>query len=176
MKKTLPLLLAAILLLPLSCGKKDYSVKGDSVTVKLLSPEQGGPSKVRLQVLGDKLIRISATPDASFHDRSSLVIVPQKTRSSFTVASEDGKVKVSTTSVTASVDIKSGKLDFTDSEGKSLLSSGEGGKMTFSPIEVEGKKAYSTRVVFDSPEDEAFYGLGQQQTGEFNHKGLNEEL
>ena len=41
---------------------------------------------------------------------------------------------------------------------------------------MEGKKAFSTRVVFDSPADEAFYGLGQQQTGEFDHKGLNEEL
>ena len=30
--------------------------------------------------------------------------------------------------------------------------------------------------MFDSPADEAFYGLGQQQTGEFDHKGLNEEL
>ena len=176
MKKTLPLLLAAILVLPLSCGKKDYSVKGDMVTVKLLSPEQGGPSKVRFQVLGDKLIRVSATPDSRFHDRSSLVVLPQEVTPFFDVISEDGKVKVSTTSVTASVDIRTGKIDFTDSEGKSLLSSGEGGKMTFSPIEVEGKKAYSTRVVFDSPEDEAFYGLGQQQTGEFNHKGLNEEL
>ena len=48
--------------------------------------------------------------------------------------------------------------------------------MSFAPIEVEGKKAFSTRVVFDSPADEAFYGLGQQQTGEFDHKGLNEEL
>ena len=48
--------------------------------------------------------------------------------------------------------------------------------MAFTPIEVEGKKAFSTQVVFDSPDDEAFYGLGQQQTGAFDHKGLNEEL
>ena len=39
------LLFAAVLaLLPLSCGKKDYSVKGDTVTVKLQAPTAGGPA------------------------------------------------------------------------------------------------------------------------------------
>ena len=32
------LLLAAVAALPLSCARKDYSVKGNTVTVKLQSP------------------------------------------------------------------------------------------------------------------------------------------
>ena len=175
------LLFAAVLaLLPLSCGKKQYSVKGNTVTVKLEIPGQarndGQPAKIRLQVLGEKLIRVSATPDKKFNDRKSLVVLAQKADVPFQVSMEEGFVKVSTSAVTATVDPATGKLDFTDADGKTLLASGEGGRMVFDPIEVEGKKAFSTRVVFDSPEDEAFYGLGQQQTGEFDHKGLNEEL
>ena len=178
---------AALALLPLSCGKKEYAVKGNTVTVKLEIPGQAGndevrhgrpdrPSQIRLQVLGEKLIRVSATPDKKFNDRKSLVVLPQKADVPFQVSMEEGFVKVSTSAVTATVDPATGKLNFTDADGKTLLASGEGGRMTFEPIEVEGKKAFSTRVVFDSPEDEAFYGLGQQQTGEFDHKGLNEEL
>ena len=181
------LFVAALALLPLSCGKKEYAVKGNTVTVRLQAPalrqaqELAGesvepPTRIRLQVLGEKLIRVSATPDKKFNDRKSLVVLPQKAEVPFQVSMEEGLVKVSTSAVTATVDPASGKLTFTDADGRTLLASGKGGQMAFAPIEVEGKKAFSTRVVFDSPEDEAFYGLGQQQTGEFNHKGLNEEL
>ena len=170
------LLAATVAMLPLSCGPKDYSVKGNSVTVKLMSPEEGRPAQIRLQVLGEKIIRVSATPDQKFNDRKSLVVLPMKDKTPFSVAMDGDLVKVSTSAVTVTVDPATGKLDFTDAAGKTLLASGEGGKMAFTPIEVEGKKAFSTQVVFDSPDDEAFYGLGQQQTGEFDHKGLNEEL
>ena len=151
-------------------------MKDNTVTVKLQAPAEGAPSQVRFQVLGEKIIRVSATPDRKFNDRKSLVVLPVKEKTPFTVTAEGGLVKVATSAVTATVDPATGKLHFTDAAGKTLLASGEGGKMAFAPIEVEGKKAYSTQVVFDSPADEAFYGLGQQQTGEFDHKGLNEEL
>ena len=174
MKRTL--ILGLGLLLALQGCQSDYKVKGDSVTVKLENVQPGAPSQVRLQVMGPKLIRVSATPDGAFHDRKSLVVLPVKEKTRFSVEMEEGVVKVSTGEVVARVDPKDGKLSFTDASGKQLLASGAGGRMSFTPIEVEGKKAFSTRVVFDSPADEAFYGLGQQQTGEFDHKGLNEEL
>ncbi|MBQ9193344.1 MAG: glycoside hydrolase family 31 protein [Bacteroidales bacterium] len=174
MKRTLVLGLG--ILLALQGCRSDYKVKGNSVTVELKNIEAGGPSQVRLQVMGPKLIRVSATPDAAFNDRKSLVVLPGKGKTPFAVTAEGGLVKVATSAVTATVDRTTGKLSFVDASGKTLLASGEGGRMAFTPIEVEGKKAFSTQVVFDSPADEAFYGLGQQQTGEFDHKGLNEEL
>ncbi len=174
MKRTLVLGLG--LLLALQGCQSGYKVKGDTVTVKLENVQPGAPSQVRLQVMGPKLVRVSATPDGTFHDRKSLVVLPVKEKTRFSVEMEEGVVKVSTGEVVARVDPKDGKLSFTDASGKQLLASGAGGQMSFTPIEVEGKKAFSTRVVFDSPADEAFYGLGQQQTGEFDHKGLNEEL
>ena len=185
------LLLAAVAALSLSCARKDYSVKGNTVTVKLQSPvlrqaqEPAGElveppvqpaSQVRLQVLGEKIVRVSATPERKFNDRQSLVVLPRKGKTPFQVSMDGGVVKVSTDALTVTVDPATGQLAFLDAAGQPLLTSGAGGKMAFAPIEVEGKKAFSTQVVFDSPADEAFYGLGQQQTGEFDHKGLNEEL
>lgn len=158
------------------CAPKDYSVKGNTVTVKVASPNGETPSQVRLQVLGEKIIRVSATPDGAFHDRPSLVVLPQKGKVPFSVKADSGTVTVSTAALTAAVRISDGNLRFTRADGKTFTASGTAPGMHFTPIEVEGKRAYSTQVVFDSPEDEAFYGLGQQQTGEFNHKGLNEEL
>ena len=170
MNRTLLLGLAVLMMIQ-GC-QSGYSVKGNQVVI----PVEGEAAQVRLQVLGEKIIRVSATPDKKFHDRKSLVVLPVKEKTPFQVTGEEGQVKVSTRALTAIVDRTTGMVSFLDAEGKELLSSAHGGRMSFSPIEVEGKKAYSTRVVFDSPADEAFYGLGQQQTGEFDHKGLNEEL
>ena len=116
------LLFAAVLaLLPLSCGKKQYSVKGNTVTVKLEIPGQarndGQPAKIRLQVLGEKLIRVSATPDKKFNDRKSLVVLPRKEKTPFQVSMDEGIVKVSTSALTVTVDPATGKLKFTDAAG-----------------------------------------------------------
>ena len=168
MRKTLWLGLGLLLTLP-SC-QTGYKVRGNEVVVPVEN------AQVRLQVVGEKIVRVSATPDRKFHDRKSLVVLPMEGKTPFKVVEEDGHVKVSTSALTVIVDQTTGKLWFMDADGNTLLNSGEGGRMAFTPIEVEGKKAYSTQIVFDSPDDEAFYGLGQQQTGEFDHKGLNEEL
>ena len=44
-----------------ACSNKVYEKTGDSVIVKVQHKETGGPRLVRLQVMGDKLIHVSAT-------------------------------------------------------------------------------------------------------------------
>ena len=48
---------AAMLVLPQSCGNKVVKVKGDSVIVRLATQADGGPSQIRLQVLGEKIMK-----------------------------------------------------------------------------------------------------------------------
>ncbi len=47
-----------------ACSNKVYEKTGDSVIVKVQHKETGGPRLVRLQVMGDKLIHVSATADS----------------------------------------------------------------------------------------------------------------
>ncbi|MCB6468003.1 hypothetical protein LI223_15210, partial [Dorea formicigenerans] len=77
--------------------------------------------------------------------------------------------------VCAIVSKATGEVRFTDASGNLILAEDEKGR-SFKPIEVQGTKAYTVRQVFQSPDDEAFYGLGQHQADEFNYKGKNEEL
>lgn len=155
------------------CDSKGWKQTTDGVTVKVSERNADGPALVRLQVKGGNLIRVTATPESRFADRKSLIIVPQEARPEFTVSSTDSTVSVVTSSVTASVRLRDGAVSFSDRNGTKLL---DGNTMSFTPITVEGRSEYSTAFTFDSPEDEAFYGLGQQQSMEFNHKGGNEEL
>ena len=171
--RILSLLFAAFVLA--SCAGA-YRQNESGVTVKVQEPTEGGPRLVRLEVLGDKLIHVSATPDRKFADPQSLIIVQQTGATEFAVCEDDGVVSVSTESIVASVSVATGEVWFTDIEGNPILAEQAGGGKTFEPIEVEGTKGYSFRQVFESPDDEAFYGLGQHQADEFNYKGKNEEL
>ena len=147
-----------------------------SVTVKVRNSVEGGPAIVRLEVIGEKLIRVSATPEKTFADPQSLVVLPAARQTPFEVEQRGDTVTVTTAALNANVLSSTGEVWFTDLSGNIILKEEEGGGKSFEPIEVDGTSGYSFRQVFESPEDEAFYGLGQHQSDEFNYKGRNEEL
>ena len=148
----------------------------NGVTVKVQSPSEGGPAIVRLEVMGEKIIRVSATPEKRFADPESLVILPSEESTPFEVTQDGETVTVSTSAIKANVSTATGEVWFTDASGNVMLAEQQGGGKLFEPIEVDGTRGYSFRQIFESPEDEAFYGLGQHQADEFNYKGKNEEL
>ena len=148
-----------------SCNR-GYKVKGDRIYVAC---ENDG---ICLQVFSPEIIRVTATPDGNFSSRNSLVVVPQEKFRGFKVEKKGNDVCVSTDSLTVVVSPE-GTVDFKDAWGNVITG---GGRFSFEPIEVEGKKAWSVRTRFESDDDESFYGLGQQQAGEFDHKGRSEEL
>lgn len=174
MKNTSLGLLAGLLLA--ACAGPNVKQTPEGIVVKINQEQPTGVQKVRLQVMGEKLIRVSATPDNTFSDRESLIIVPQEQQTPFTVEETDSTAAVVTTEIRATVNKNTGEIRFSDLEGNVILAENKGGGKSFAPIEVEGKKQYSVRQVFESADDEAFYGLGQHQADEFNYKGKNEEL
>ncbi len=165
-----------------------YVKKGNAVTVSVSSPGEGGARMVRLQVMGDRIIRVEATPEETFAEKQSLIIVPQKAKARFSVSENDGFVTVSTAGVSARVSTVTGRIEFRDADGQLLLGETEKGGKTFRPFTVpereigpgtltdDARHGWTWHTQFDSPDDEAFYGLGQHQAEELNMKGKNEEL
>ena len=174
--KTKLILLSLFAAVALSACTGAVKQNENGVTVKVQSPVEGGPAIVRLEVMGEKIIRVSATPDKKFADPESLVILPQGEQTPFEVVQNEQTVTVTTSAVKANVSIATGEVWFTDLDGNLILAEQQGGGKSFEPIEVDGTHGYSFRQVFESPEDEAFYGLGQHQADEFNYKGKNEQL
>lgn len=166
----------------------DYVDNGKDITVKVSSPMPNGARLLRMEVINDNIIRVRATNEAAFPDKQkSLMIVPQTQNAAYNVSQEGNTVTVSARNVKAVVDAATGHVAFYDAEGRLLLNGSENG-MTFSRYTVpaddtgdgtltdEQRNGWSWNVVFDSPDDEAFYGLGQHQADEYNYKGRNEEL
>ena len=130
--------------------------------------------KVRLEVINDSIIRVSAcAADAEFSERESLIIVEQPTAPEFTVDQGEATVTITTAKLKAVVERASGRVSFYDNDGRLIV---EEDRREFAPFEVDGDRGYTLRQVFLSPDDEAFFGLGQHQSDEFNYKGKNETL
>lgn len=151
------------------------ALAGACNTVTVRTPLSGpdGPEKIRVEVLGEKTIHIQGITGADAPERASLVVLPQRGHAWHRVSKgSDGTVSVKTTDVTVCI-TPDGLISFHAPDGAPLL---EGGRISLKAKEVEGKAGFSVQTVFESPSDEAFFGLGQHQTGEFNRKGTDEEL
>ena len=160
---------------------------GTSVTIR---PDGGEARVVRLQVVDDGIIRVSATSEETLPKKeASLIVVREKQERTpqFSVKEDETSVRVETRKVTAVVAKANGRMTFLDTKGKVLLQEAMHGK-TFKefhvpeqelgsghPTEAQ-KQGLSWQLLFDSPADEAFYGLGQHQSEELNMKGKNEDL
>lgn len=177
-----------LLLTSVSLFAGNYTRVGNSVVVKVQNPQAQGARLVRLQVLGQKIIRVEATAEQQFPATQSLIIVPQNNITQFTINEAPDRVEVSTSSLKAVVTTSTGRVCFYDENNKLIASENEAGK-TFKPFTVpereigaDGKlteaqkHGYTWRLLFDSSDDEAFYGLGQHQSEELNMKGKNEDL
>ena len=130
--------------------------------------------RVRVTAVSENIIRVEAVPEgADFSSAGSLSVIRQVGDCRPDIRRDEGEVTVSTGKVTARVNTTTGQVRFFDGEGNPVA--GED-RREFTPIEADGLKGWTVRQVFDSSDDEGFYGLGQHQADEWNYKGRNEEL
>lgn len=159
-----------------SCAVPKYEKLENGVVVSLENTSKTDAALVKLEVVSDEIIRVCSTPESSFSSRESLVVLPQENKTEYTVEENKEYITVSTSSIKAKVSLSTGEVTFLNKEGNVILKEAREASNEFTPIEVDGFNGYSFQQVFDSPEDEAFYGLGQHQSDEWNYKGKNEEL
>ena len=183
-------LLGSVLVATMTSLAADVKTSENQVTIR---PDGGQAKVIRLEVMNDRIIRVRATSKETLPEKpASLMIVPQTTpaRGSYTVSDEGEAVVVTAKNVKAVVKKATGEITFFDGDGKQLLQEAKDGKQfwdftvperelgmkTGYTVPEEQKHGLSWQMKFDSPDDEAFYGLGQHQSEEFNMKGKNEDL
>ncbi len=188
---TMKTMMTAVLLgSALAAHAVDVVTKGNIVTIR---PDGGQAKVVQLEVINDNIIRVRATSDAELPIKQpSLMIVKQTApaKNTYTVSDENTTVVVKAKNVKSVVNKATGEVTFFDAEGRQLLKEAPKGKQFSnftvpereyglkggSAITEEMKHGLQWQMTFDSPDDEAFYGLGQHQSEEFNMKGKNEDL
>ena len=171
------ILFLAFMLFPVLaiCAPK-WEKTANGVVVHLNAKLETGPKTIAIEVINNRILHVMASPvNEIIHSKSLCVIDKSSEPSSFKVSERNNILVLTTSKMKAEISLASGEITFFDENGKRLLKERENGK-SFSPITVEGTKGYSFSEVFESPDDEAFYGLGQHQSDEFNYKNRNEIL
>lgn len=191
MKPTKTLFVTAALILgTMGVQAADFVQNGNYLTVQLKQHQNYGPSQIRLQVVGDRIIRVQATAEQSFRSKQSLIIVPQNSKAQYKVEEQGDDLIITTAAMRAVLNEATGQITFYDLKDQVLLKEVAQGGKTFKPFTVPDreigvdiakvpeaqKHGWSWRALFDSPDNEAFYGLGQHQSEELNMKGKNEDL
>ena len=168
----------------------EVQTNGNTVTIR---PDGGQAKVIRLEVMNDNIIRVRATSKEALPEKpASLMIVPQKApeKGAYSINEDAVSVVVKAKNISAVVMKQTGMVTFFDAAGKQLLKEAKDGKQfwdftvperelgmkTGFTVPEEAKHGLTWQMKFDSPDDEAFYGLGQHQSEEFNMKGKNEDL
>ena len=163
------LVLLVMVLTSISCEQKPSYTAVDN-GVELVLPNQ---QAVRVTFVEDDIVKVEASADAEFDAGESLIDAYKVEKVDFSVSESVQGVELKSAALTVLIDATSGQISYKDADGNAIISED---KRSFSPITVEGKSGFTMSQSFDSPDDEAIYGLGQHQANEINYKGKNEEL
>lgn len=160
-----------------SCNSSNLRELGDSITVTTRGANGQMPHKVRLRVINDRIVHVSATPTDGFSSDSSLIVVSEPSaKVEFSIAEKPDTVVLATSAIRANVVVSTGEVFFTDTQGKTILAEKRGGGRTFEPVTIDNGKFLAVGQQFDSQIDEALYGLGANQTSYMNLRGRDADL
>jgi alpha-D-xyloside xylohydrolase len=135
----------------------------------IITPAEGPAARVRLQVMNERIIRVTAIPTETFDVPSSLQVVARSGQVEFRVGQAEGVLSLSTSRVRAQVSLRTGLVTFYNAAGDATLS--EVVRDEFRPVTIDGERFYAIRQQFNRGTDEGVYGLGQHQNGQFNYHG-----
>lgn len=148
-------------------------IKTKDGVIIFTDPEFTGTSKaVRLEVVSDYIIRVTAAPEKEILASQSLITVYTKSADlSWSLVAAKASVAVKTKHLTAIADLKTGAVSFFDNNGKPIMAEKKLGGREFKPDVFDGKRYYNITQTFEAAKDDAWYGLGQHQNGVMNYKG-----
>jgi alpha-D-xyloside xylohydrolase len=139
----------------------------------LLLKMQSGALK--LQVCSDSIVRVLYSPTGSFDTPAYPVVIKKDwPRTQWTTQSANDSVTLSTARLHIVVTNKDGNIVFNDAAGHKLFQ--DYGR-TMTPVEVNGEKTFHAEVFSNLwGSEEAFYGLGQHQSGVWNYRGESVDI
>ena len=168
MRQFIPLLLP----LMISCQSGQVEKLQDGLIMHL---SDSTTRLMQIRILADDIIHVIASPEDKLENQSSLIAEnPNFPFQGWSYDKKGDSIIISTKKLRTEVSLRTGKIVFKDAEGNAILGEPDGGGKSFIPL--DNISTYAIQQVFESPDDEAFYGLGQHQNRQMNYKGADVEL
>lgn len=94
----------------------------------------------------------------------------------FSFTRDSRAATLATSKMKATLDLRGGALSFFNADGSPLVSESSGVPRTYAPETLNGEQTFHIVDRFVPNSLDAFYGLGQHQSGLFNYRGATVEL
>ena len=126
---------------------------------------------VRIQFYDESIVRVTKWISPNAPTRPSLSVIKNPDADlGVEVEEEKGEIEVSSKRLSVRLGTPGGGIEFRSPAQKGAILS-EKGTPEFAPVVYDGDSGCSVRQDFQLSEGEGVYGLGQQQSGEFNFRG-----
>jgi len=152
---------------------KSYAKDADGVTFSL---DKG---KMKVKVCTDDIIEVKYTMFNDFSQKESLVVNNKwLTKTGFTVAEGNGTVTITTAKLKLVIDKATNAITYLDKKGNVITSEDKTDNKNMQAATIAGIDTYNCTSQFNSPADEALFGLGchPEDTLSINYKGRDQQM
>ena len=138
-----------------------------------------GSEVLDVTVCGSSLIHVLAKPDVTAQTGRKPWMLDQSEScpgAPFHFAQDAKSATLTTDKLEITLGLERGNLSFRAVDGDALLREGNSMPRTYEPVQLNGESTFKVTDHFSPVPTEAFYGLGQHQSGMFNYRGSTVEL
>ena len=123
---------------------------------------------MQVKICSPAIVEVTLANQSPLPLKDSIIVERTWDIPSFEVEESDECITITTEKLVVEISKLTCLLKYYDSAGNLLLAESE---KNITPVTVLGFETNQCKAVFESPEDEALYGLGQHQQRIMNHKG-----
>lgn len=127
--------------------------------------------EVEIQFYAPSIVRILKWPSGHIFEKQSLSVIKSPQVTGFNLKQQGDELMLQSAALWVKLNLKNGKISFSDASAKQLLTENESGA-SFSDFNDAGVKTFTVKQSFKLDNDEAIYGLGQQQQGKMVQRNL----
>jgi alpha-D-xyloside xylohydrolase len=152
---------------------RNYKKESDGVSFSLA---QG---LMKLRVCSDDIIEVKYTVLKTFPNLNSLVVNNSFAKPvNFQVTENGNEIYISTSKLKIEVNKTTSAISYYSKDGQLITSEANVNSKSMQKQTIAGIDTYSCNTVFNSPIDEALYGLGCHpvDTGSINYKGRDQDM
>lgn len=136
-----------------------------------------GIKKIRLEPVSPQIIHVTAITANDFPaDKSLMSLMKNSADIQFSAARDKENVVLKTAALIVEVSAETGIITYRDLNHTLLLAQSKTVDAALTPKVFNGEPSYQVSQLFDTQENEAYYGLGQHQQGFVNYKGRRVDL
>ncbi|MEJ5352502.1 MAG: glycoside hydrolase family 31 protein [Melioribacteraceae bacterium] len=165
MRKTFLSILSLVCLLVVTADAQSYKKIEYGISAEINSIQ------VNIQFYNPSTVRIVKSPKNTSCSEKSLSVVSTPKKIDFTIKQLKDKLIVKSKNIQVNLNLTNGRISFFTPDNKLLLNEKENGT-SFNNFNDAGNQTYSVSQSFILENDEAIYGLGQQQYGKLNRRNI----